>query len=365
MNPAIFRSSYIEDDQDPRFQCRHIKTSGHRCQCPALRGEKFCYYHHTTRQAVPKRETQRRKSKRGTFDMPFPEDRASIQHTLGMIIQRLGTNDLDPRRAGLLLYALQIASSNLPKEDPKKKPMPTVDEIILDPEAPELGPLAPETPFNPDQEPKGPGERYIDSILRRGRAEDAARAEAEASAETKDQTILPTLQATAETPTPPLTPIPSGFYTKTPREDTSTPPNRRTPSRPRLPIAQVRMVRTRISHLRRPSRSPHPPIRFLPRRQHRVLLLPVRHRRLIAPLHQVRHRLLMIARQHVSTHGLLALPRRHRPERPLPIRQQAPTQKPLRPLHLPVRPQRVPRKRRHKPNRPHSQPRKTDEDHTE
>ena len=219
MNPAIFRSIYDEDDQDPRFQCRHIKTSGHRCQCPALRGEKFCYYHHTTRQAVPKQEAQRRKSKRGTFDMPFPEDRASIQHTLGMVIQRLGNNDLDTKRAGLLLYALQIASSNLPKEDPKKKPMPTVDEITLDPEAPELGPLAPETPFDPDQEPKGPAERHVDAILRRCRAEDAAKAAAAAGV--KEQTILPTLQATAETPTPPLTPIPSGFYPKTPRGDTS------------------------------------------------------------------------------------------------------------------------------------------------
>ena len=32
-----------------RFLCRHIHTSGSRCGSPALRGESFCYYHHTTR----------------------------------------------------------------------------------------------------------------------------------------------------------------------------------------------------------------------------------------------------------------------------------------------------------------------------
>jgi len=200
MNAAIFKSSYDEEDQESRFQCRHIKISGHRCQCPALRGEKFCYYHHTTRRAVPKQEAQRRKSNRATFDMPFPEDRASIQHTLGMVIQRLATNDLDPRRAGLLLYALQIASTNLPKEDLKKLPIPTVDEIILEPE---LDAIAPETLYNPDLRVKGPAERFLDSIRRRRKAEEAAKAQA----------VLPTLQATA---TPPLTPIPSGLCPKTP-----------------------------------------------------------------------------------------------------------------------------------------------------
>jgi hypothetical protein len=32
-----------------RFLCRHIHTSGRRCGSPALRGEPFCYHHHTTR----------------------------------------------------------------------------------------------------------------------------------------------------------------------------------------------------------------------------------------------------------------------------------------------------------------------------
>ena len=37
-----------------RFLCRHIHTSGSRCGSPALRGESFCYYHHTTRRPAPR-----------------------------------------------------------------------------------------------------------------------------------------------------------------------------------------------------------------------------------------------------------------------------------------------------------------------
>ena len=42
------------ETQPKRYQCRHIHTQGHRCGSPALRGELFCYYHHTTRKPAPK-----------------------------------------------------------------------------------------------------------------------------------------------------------------------------------------------------------------------------------------------------------------------------------------------------------------------
>jgi hypothetical protein len=79
-------------------QCRHIFTDGHRCGSPCLRGEDLCYYHHTTRKPIA--DPQQRRGRRSTFDLPLPE--------------RIASNDIDCRRAGLLLYGLQIASLNLP-----------------------------------------------------------------------------------------------------------------------------------------------------------------------------------------------------------------------------------------------------------
>jgi hypothetical protein len=98
-----------------QYQCRHIFTDGHRCASPCLRDEEFCYYHHTTRK--PFANPTQRRSRRSTFHLPLPDlnDRSGIQLAIGQVLQRIASNDIDPRRAGLLLYGLQIASLNLPK----------------------------------------------------------------------------------------------------------------------------------------------------------------------------------------------------------------------------------------------------------
>src|SRR5215471_627462 len=144
-----------------RYQCRHIFTAGHRCGSPALRNEDFCYYHHTTRKPAPKKRPL------APFDLelPIPEDRAAIQQALGQILQRIASNQIDPRRAGLLLYGLQIAASILPKPEKQTKSGKSrqdespceqeqfVDEII---DHPTHGPLAPQSflPNPEDLQPK-------------------------------------------------------------------------------------------------------------------------------------------------------------------------------------------------------------------
>ncbi len=119
-----------------RHQCRHILTNGHRCAAICLRNEHFCYYHHSTRRR------QHVLSQTNTLQLPLPEDRSAIQTAIGLVLQRIAANDLDPRRAGLLLYGLQIASLNLPKEksNPNRIDPEPVEEIVLHPE---LGPIAP------------------------------------------------------------------------------------------------------------------------------------------------------------------------------------------------------------------------------
>ena len=123
-----------------RYQCRHIFTDGHRCGSICLRGEPFCYYHHTTRRPAPRQSL----GKKSSFDLPLPEDRSAIQASIGIILQKIASNDLDPKRAGLLLYGLQIASLNLPKQQlHRDEDAPEqVVEITTDPE---LGTLAPES----------------------------------------------------------------------------------------------------------------------------------------------------------------------------------------------------------------------------
>ena len=187
------------DTKPKQYQCRHIFTDGHRCASPCLRGEAFCYYHHTTRKPVA--NPQQRRSRRTTFHLPLPEDRSAVQHSIGEIIQRLAANDIDPRRAGLLLYALQIASSNLPKTLAAKAsstppPTPqTVEEITLDPTH---GPLAPPAELNTNPTRR----RSFAELLMERLEQDQRLTQEEEAEQTAEQTpepnILPTLQATQE-----------------------------------------------------------------------------------------------------------------------------------------------------------------------
>jgi|GEM_PF-2041929 len=167
-----------------QYQCRHIFTDGRRCASPCLRQQEFCYYHHTTRK--PAANPKQRRSRRSTFHLPLPEDRSAIQSSIGQVLQRIASNDIDPRRAGLLLYGLQIASLNLPKIQPSTKPAEsqTVEEITIDPT---LGVLAPRAEVAEITQPKSSVAQLIESML-----------QDEEEPTAQQPTILPTLQATEE-----------------------------------------------------------------------------------------------------------------------------------------------------------------------
>ena len=57
-----------------------------------------------------------------------------IQLAIADVLQRIASNDIDPRRAGLLLYGLQIASLNLPKPSATPQPFVPVDDTVEDPQ---------------------------------------------------------------------------------------------------------------------------------------------------------------------------------------------------------------------------------------
>ena len=75
-----------QPDAEKRFQCRRIHTDGRRCASPCLRGEVFCYYHHSTRKPVSSTELEARRGHQSTFDLPLPEDRSAIQLSIGEVL---------------------------------------------------------------------------------------------------------------------------------------------------------------------------------------------------------------------------------------------------------------------------------------
>jgi hypothetical protein len=79
----------MSETKPKRYQCRHIFTDGHRCGSICLRGEEFCYYHHTTRK--PAQNPRARRGRRGTFELPVndPNDRTAHQSTIVEVLRRI------------------------------------------------------------------------------------------------------------------------------------------------------------------------------------------------------------------------------------------------------------------------------------
>jgi hypothetical protein len=139
-------------------QCRHVRPNRDGCRAAAIKNSHWCYFHgrlherYRAQQARHQLHAQRDASGRFTpappsctalvptsdygsipvgatsashpdrsegpevnhppLQLPPVEDSASIQLALIETLDALATNRIDPKRAGLLLYGLQVAAAN-------------------------------------------------------------------------------------------------------------------------------------------------------------------------------------------------------------------------------------------------------------
>jgi hypothetical protein len=112
--------------------CSHIKVNGVRCGSPALREEIFCYFHQRMIRGVHTPPRSR------VHPMAMLEDRESIQASLMEVINALVRNQIDYKRAALVLRALHIATRNVNKVHFNWDRDAMVDEVPEYPAAPEL-----------------------------------------------------------------------------------------------------------------------------------------------------------------------------------------------------------------------------------
>jgi len=87
--------------------CNHIKSDGRPCNAPALRKHSYCFFH----------QQQLNRRRRDYVDrLPILEDRAAVQVGIMQVLDRLYNKTIDYKAAALMLYGLQLASTNL-KQD--------------------------------------------------------------------------------------------------------------------------------------------------------------------------------------------------------------------------------------------------------
>jgi hypothetical protein len=117
-------------------RCQHIKVNGTQCGSPALRRNRFCYFHKRHHEEQIELNSDRGKATRArrrkaAIALPVLEDANSIQVSLMQIMRLIVAGHIDNKTAGLLLYALQTASFNLRRTNFE----PYRNNVILDPAA--------------------------------------------------------------------------------------------------------------------------------------------------------------------------------------------------------------------------------------
>ncbi len=126
------------------LRCQHLKVNGTQCGSPALRNERYCYFHRETRQTFISLDDKSRRRRRARprpvqVELPLLEDANSIQVALMQVMRLVLAGQIEHRTAGLLLYALQTASANLAHTsfEPEK-----LTSVVIDQDAIRSTPLA-------------------------------------------------------------------------------------------------------------------------------------------------------------------------------------------------------------------------------
>jgi hypothetical protein len=119
-------------------RCRHIKVNGTQCGSPALRNKNFCFYHQQDRPLTVECYSEGPYAS-GEIALPLFEDAHSIQTVIRQVVQMVLQKRLERKTASLLLYALQIASSNLKRME-LEKPQP--EQVVIDLERESDTPMA-------------------------------------------------------------------------------------------------------------------------------------------------------------------------------------------------------------------------------
>lgn len=190
-------------------RCEHVKINGTQCGSPALKRNHFCYFHKRWQETRIVLNANRARRGRAALDLPVLEDANSIQVSLMQVMRLILSGQMDTKTAGLLLYALQTASSNLSRInfEPAVK-----TRVVIDPRTVDQTPLGEDPWCREDFEEEEAEEDAHEPV--KARVEDVGRdqewlaeevipeIEARADAEEESAQIIAQIQAVANATSP-------------------------------------------------------------------------------------------------------------------------------------------------------------------
>ena len=93
--------------------CDHLMEDGVFCSSPALRNQRFCYFHFNLRARRVQMAQARRNGESCRLHLPVLDNMHAVQAALQQVGDALADDRIDFRRANALLYLLQQTAANL------------------------------------------------------------------------------------------------------------------------------------------------------------------------------------------------------------------------------------------------------------
>jgi hypothetical protein len=127
-------------------RCQYIKVNGTQCGSPAMRRNRFCFFHKRWHEQRIVLNSSRKRQSKSALHLPVLEDANAVQVALMQVMRLLLSGQIEHKTASLLLYGLQTASANLRQVtiDPAVK-----QKVVIDPRSVDQTPLG-EFPWSND-----------------------------------------------------------------------------------------------------------------------------------------------------------------------------------------------------------------------
>ena len=110
----------------PYRTCDHLKEDGVYCSSPALRDQRYCYFHLNARARRVQAACSQRRGEPFRLHMPILDNPHAILSCIQQVLDALANDRIRARQAAVYLYGLQMAAASLRSQPEWKGSRPEI-----------------------------------------------------------------------------------------------------------------------------------------------------------------------------------------------------------------------------------------------